>query len=78
MFVIIGVLLAATAAQAEDRKCIREMYELTGDMTQPSAYAIRKTSSPIRMNTAGFVIDECKLRARKGAGAKQQRDVLCD
>ena len=25
------VLLAATAAQAEDRKCIREMHALTGD-----------------------------------------------
>ena len=74
------VLLAASsvAAQAEtaaDRKCIRDMHKLTGDMTKAKRQCDPKNyvTDP---NEYGWVCDVPD--PVKGAGAKQKKDVFCD
>lgn len=73
-----GVLLAANVAQADDRKCIRDMTKLTGDM------AIAKRLCDPRNfvtdpNEYGWVCYVDKGYEReKGHGAKQQKDALCE
>jgi hypothetical protein len=75
------VLLAANivAAHAEDRKCIREMYELYGDMTAAKRQCDPKNfvTNP---NEYGWerTAPECKPVRVKGAGAKQQKDAPCE
>jgi hypothetical protein len=72
------VLLAATAAQAEDRKCIREMYLTFGDMKYAKRLCDPKNhvTDP---NEYGWmcVVDKGYERV-KGAGTKQQKDAPCE
>jgi hypothetical protein len=74
------VLLAANivAAHAEDRKCIREMYELYGDMTTAKRQCDPRNfvTNP---NEYGWVcyVDRGPVR-EKGHGAKQQKDAPCE
>jgi hypothetical protein len=77
MFVIIGVLLAATAAQADtaDRnKCIRENTKVFGEVNAKRICDPRNyVSDP---NEYGWV---CSSPVReKGMGAKQKKDMICD
>jgi hypothetical protein len=78
--IVLGlVLLAATVAQAEDRKCIREMMKLTGEkvtairLCDPKNYV----SNP---NEYGWVCEDINQGPvrKKGEGAKQSRDALCE
>jgi hypothetical protein len=76
------VLLAASivAAQAEDRKCIREMFDLTGKMATAKRLCDPKNfvTDP---NEYGWVCYDGgrSVVREKGTGAKQQRDALyCD
>jgi hypothetical protein len=81
--VLAGVLLAASigTVQAEDRKCIREMMELTaGNMT-----AAKRLCDPKNFvtdpNEYGWVCYDGgrSVVREKGEGAKQKRDALyCD
>ena len=69
---------AVTAAHAEDRKCIREMFLTFGDMK----YA-KRACDPRNFvtdpNEYGWVcyVDKGAVR-EKGAGAKQQKDAPCE
>ena len=73
------VLLAATAAQAEDRKCIREMFALTGEKATAKRLCDPKNfvSNP---NEYGWVCEDINQGPvrKKGEGAKQSRDALCE
>ena len=73
------VLLAATAAQAEDRKCIREMLALTGEAATAKRLCDPKNfvSNP---NEYGWVCEDINQGPvrKKGEGAKQSRDALCE
>jgi hypothetical protein len=76
---IVLLVVSVTAAQAEDRKCIREMYELYGDMT-----TARRQCDPknfvANSNEYGWyrLAPECKPERIKGAGAKQPKDAPCE
>ena len=72
MFVIIGVLLAATAAQAEDRKCIRERQS-----HYASAMKKNYVTNPNEYGWSG-IGPECRPERGKGFGWKQKKYVLCD
>ena len=76
------VLLAANivAAHAADRnKCIRDMYELTDNMT-----AAKRLCDPKNFvtdpNEYGWVCYDGgrSVVREKGYGAKQQKDVVCE
>jgi hypothetical protein len=78
MFVIIGVLLAAGVAQAEDRKCIRNVYEVTRDMA-----AAKRVCDPknrvTNPNEYGWSCDSGNgLDRVKGRGAKKPEDAFCE
>jgi len=79
MFVIIGVLLAATAAPAEDRKCIREMMELFQDMKVAKRQCDPKNFVS-DANEYGWerLAHECKAYRVKGRGAKKPEDAVCE
>jgi hypothetical protein len=75
---VLGIVLLAASigtAQAEDRKCIRDMTKLTGDMTKAKRLCDPKNyvTDP---NEYGWVCDVPE--PVKGAGAKQKKDVFCD
>jgi len=69
MFVIIGVLLAATAAQAEERKCNKasQCDEKKNYVTNPNEYGWHAITA-----------FDCTPKRGKGFGWKQKKDVLCD
>ena len=76
------VLLAASsvAAQAEDRKCIRDAYEITRNMATAKRLCDPKNyvTNP---NEYGWVCYEggASVVREKGAGMKQKKDALyCD
>ena len=73
------VLLAASIAQAEDHKCIREMYATFGDMKYAKRACDPKNfvTDP---NEYGWyrLAPECKPERIKGEGAKQLRDAPCE
>ena len=75
------VLLAANivAAQAEDRrKCIRDVYELTGEMAAAKRLCDPK-NRVTNPNEYGWICANGNGPERvKGSGFKQQRDVLCE
>jgi len=67
MFVIIGLLLAATAAQAEERKCNKASHCPTKNyVINPNEYGWSATSA-----------SDCTPKRGKGFGWKQKKDVLC-
>ena len=73
------VLLAATAAQAKDRReCIRDIYEVTRDMA-----AAKRTCDPknrvTNPNEYGWSCDSGNSPDRvKGRGTKLKSDAFCD
>jgi hypothetical protein len=80
IFIALLVAFATPAlAHAEDRKCIREMYELYGDMTAAKRQCDPKNfvTNP---NEYGWVryAPDCSPKREKGAGAKQQKDAPCE
>jgi hypothetical protein len=77
--IVLLASLAVPAGAAEDRKCIREMKDLYGDMatakrqcdprnfvTDPNEYGWQRTAP------------ECVAQRVKGQGAKQQKDAACE
>jgi hypothetical protein len=81
-------LLAASvvAAQGEDRfadrgKCIRDMYELYGDL-RSAGIDVKRQCDPKNFvtnpNEYGWVCQSEDVKRIKGHGAKQQKDALCD
>ena len=73
------VLLAATSAQAEDRKCIHDMTKLFGDVNVAKRQCDPRNfvSDP---NEYGWerLADECKPYRVKGRGAKKPEDAVCE
>lgn len=71
--------LAVPAGAAEDRKCIREMKELYGDMATAKRQCDPNNfvSNP---NEYGWTrtAPECVAQRVKGQGAKQQKDAACE
>ena len=79
---VLGVVLLAAnivAAHAEDRKCIREMYKMLGDMAMAKRQCDPK-NHVTNPNEYGWVcyLDRGGLVREKGHGAKQQKDALCE
>ena len=78
------VLLAANvmevhAESAADRKCIREMFDLTGKMATAKRLCDPKNfvTNPDEYGWVCY-LDAGGLVREKGHGAKQQRDALCE
>jgi opacity protein-like surface antigen len=72
------VLLAATAAQAEDRKCIREMTKLFGDVNVAKRQCDPKNFVS-DANEYGWVCTIGEGYSReKGTGAKKKEDAPCE
>lgn len=74
------VLLAATAAQAADRReCVSGIYEITGDMAQAKRVCDPK-NQVTNPNEYGWVcyVDAGGLKREKGTGMKQKKDALCE
>lgn len=73
------VLLAASVAQAEDRKCIREMMALLQDMKVAKRQCDPKNfvSSDNEYGWACDVMSRGPERV-KGRGAKKPEDAICE
>lgn len=79
LFILVGTAAQAVAAHAEDRKCIREMMQLFQDMKVAKRQCDPKNfvANP---NEYGWVCDNINRgpERKKGEGAKQSKDAVCE